>query len=122
MKDKRAWIFYSWLSSVVLFIDTFEKLRGSPSLTPGPDYVIGLRAISIIALFGLAYKKKIAFRILWQGFFVLHSYFIFKLFATFLKLNIGETSAVTLILLLIVYLPIYYANLCYAFMKKEIWG
>lgn len=121
MKYQRAWIIYSWIAIFVLAFDTFQKLRGFLSLTPGPYYINVLRAISLIAVFGFAYQKKIASRFFWQIFFILHSYLVFKMFTVFLKLDIGDISFVALILLSFTYLPLYYANFSYAFINKNIW-
>jgi hypothetical protein len=121
MKYQRAWIIYSWIAIFLLVFDTFQKIRGAPSITPGPYYINGLRAIAILALIGFAYQKKIASRLFWQGFFAVHSYFVFKLFNTFSRIDTGDISFLALLLLLFTYLPVYYANFGYAFMSKKVW-
>lgn len=66
-------------------------------------------------------KKKIAERLLWQVFFVLHSYFVFKLFIVFSRIPAADVSLAAVVILLITYVPLYYANFTYAFMSKKAW-
>ena len=71
---------------------------------------------------GFSYQKKIAARRLWQVFFVLHSYLVFRLLIIFSKIDMDVISVIVLTLLFFVYIPVYYANFSYAFISKRIWG
>ena len=134
MRYQRTWIIYFWIEVIVFAFDTIQKIRGFPTLTPGPYYINGLRAISIIALFGFAYQKKLGLRIIWQVFFLAHSFFVFRFaFIMFYGLSnivrlieAGEigwcVTLFMLLLLLFTYVPVYYANFSYAFTNKKIWN
>jgi hypothetical protein len=130
MKYQRAWIIYFWIDVFMLVFDTVQKIRGLSSLTPGPYYIIGLRVISFITLFGFAYQRKIGLRIIWQTFFIAHSYFMYRLlFGLVNVVRLAGTESdwdwylglPVFVLLVFTYFPVYYANFRYGFAKSKVW-
>ena len=95
-------------------------------MTPGRPHIYGIRVLSFIAFYGLAYQKKIARVLLWRAFFVLHSFLLYKIIKTLLSTSVIEDVDPPLFLgvasiMLFIYVSIYYANFRYAFRTENLW-
>lgn len=98
-------------------------LRGhlyNPTLAGWIDMCIN--TITIVALFGLAFEKKIAFKQLWQvGFVLSASIEIFNFVINFSKAQGCSLASPCVIVWLALIGPIYVATFLYAFKSEDMW-
>lgn len=95
-------------------------------MTPGGPHIYGIRVLSFIAFYGLAYQKKIVRVLFWRAFFVLHSFLLYKIIKSLLSTSVIEDVNLPFFLgvasvILFIYVPFYYANFRYAFRSENIW-
>ncbi len=113
------WKVYFFFMSLIYFL-FLRRCLNIPTFSGWVDVFIN--TITIVALFGLAFDKKIAFKQLWQVGFVLSvTIELFNFIKNYSNSHGCSLASPCAIVWLVLIIPIYIAAFLYAFKSEGIW-